>query len=198
MQSNYWRGRVNRRRLLQAGGTGIAAAAFLAACGGGNSDGGSGGGDKKDAAGLLTRPVDQTKDAKKGGTWLGTHNADIQTFDPHFQSVPNQALTQIVYSRLFKAKPGMLKPAIWGEVTGDLAQSYEYSPDKLSLTIKLKDSKWHNLAPVNGRALDASDILFSWQRLEKTGTNRTLFANSASPAAPIESVTSPDPKTVVL
>jgi peptide/nickel transport system substrate-binding protein len=200
MQSTYWTGRVNRRRLLQAGGTGVAAAAFLAACGGSDSAGSSdsGAGSGKDATGLLAKPADQTKDAKKGGTWLGTHNADIQTFDPHFQSVPNQALTQIVYSRLFKAKPGMLKPAVWGEVAGDLAESYEYSPDKLSLTIKLKTAKWHNLPPVNGRALDASDILFSWQRLEKTGTNRTLFANSASPTAPIESVTSPDPKTVVL
>jgi ABC-type transport system substrate-binding protein len=196
MASNYWDRRLNRRRVLRTTGAGIAAAAFLAACGGG-SDGGSGG-EKKDVAGLLSKPADTTKDAKKGGTWLGTHNADIQTFDPHFQSVPNQALTQIVYSRLFKAKPGMLKPAIWGEVTGDLAESYEYSPDKLALTIKLKPARWHNLPPVAGRALDASDILFSWQRLEKTGTNRTLFANSASPAAPIETVTSPDPRTVVL
>ena len=107
--SNYWQSRLGRRRLLQVGGTGVAAAAILAACGGGSSDSGSsGGGEKKDATGLLAKPVDQSKDAKKGGTWLGTHNADIQTFDPHFQSVPNQALTQIVYSRLFKAKPGML------------------------------------------------------------------------------------------
>src|SRR3954465_1971368 len=201
MGGNYWQARIGRRRMLKASGAGIAGAAFLAACGGddaGDSGGSSSGGEKKDATGLLAKPADQTKDAKKGGTWLGTHNADIQTFDPHFQSVPNQALTQIVYSRLFKAKPGMLKPAIWGEVTGDLAESYEYSPDKLTLTIKLKAAKWHNLPPVNGRALDASDVVFSWQRLEKTGTNRTLFANSASPAAPIETVTSPDPKTVVL
>ena len=69
----------------------------------------------------------------------------------------------------------------------------------MQLTVKLQpNAKWHNLPPVGGRAVDASDVLFSWQRLEKQGTNRTLFANSASPAAPIESVTSPDSKTVVL
>lgn len=97
MQANYWTRHVKRRRLLQAGGAGVAAAAFLAACGGSSNDGGgSSGGEQKDVAGLLTKPADQTKDAKKGGTWLGSHNADVQTFDPHFQSVPNQALTQIV------------------------------------------------------------------------------------------------------
>jgi peptide/nickel transport system substrate-binding protein len=195
MSNNYWTSRIGRRRLLAASGAGIAGAAFLAACGGGGSDSG---GEKRDVAGLVTKPADTTKEAKKGGTWLGSHNADVQTFDPHFQSVPNQALTQIVYSRLFKAKPGHLKPATWGEVTGDLAESFEYSPDKLSLTIKLKAAKWHNLPPVAGRALDASDILFSWQRLEKVATNRTLFSYAASPAAPIETVTSPDPRTVVL
>ena len=197
--SSYWSSalqrRLSRRQAIAATSIGAAGALFLAACGGGDDDGG----EKKSASGQLTTPADTTKEAKRGGVWLGSHNADIQTFDPHFQSVPNQALTQITYSRLFKAKPGVLQPAIWGETTGDLGQSFEYSPDKLQLTIKLQpNAKWHNLVPVNGRAVDASDVLFSWQRLEKQGTNRTLFANSASPAAPIESVTSPDSKTVVL
>ena len=204
MAESYWQtklaARISRRRALAATGATAAGAALLAACGGSDSDNSSSGGsgEKPSQAGALTRPADTTKEAKKGGVWLGTHNADVQTFDPHFQSVPNQALTTFTYSRLFKAKPGVLQPAVWGESTGDLAESYEYSPDKLQLTIKLKQSAWHNLPPVNGRALDSSDIVFSWQRLEKTGTNRTLFANSASPAAPIETVTAPDPKTVVL
>ncbi len=199
--NNYWnstmQSRLTRRRALTATGVTAGAALFLAACGGGSDK--SSGGEKKSASGLVATPEDTTKDAKKGGIWLGTHNADIQTFDPHFQSVPNQVLTQHTYSRLFKANPGVLKPAIWGDVTGDLADSYEYSPDKLQLTVKLKgNAKWHNLPPVAGRAVDASDVLFSWQRLEKMGTNRTLFAYSASPAAPIDTVTSPDSKTVVL
>jgi peptide/nickel transport system substrate-binding protein len=196
MLPNYWhrfsRTRLSRRRALIATGAGASAAVFIAACGGGDGNG------DENGSGLLLQPKDTTKDAKRGGIWLGSHNADVQTFDPHFQSVPNQALTQFTYSRLFKAKPGRLEPAIWGETTGDLAQSWEYNPDKTQLTIKLHDTKWHDLAPVNGRALDANDVVFTWQRLEKVGTNRTLFANSVSPNAPIETVTAPDNKTVVL
>jgi peptide/nickel transport system substrate-binding protein len=194
-ESNYWnqvaRGRMSRRRALTASALGLGSAALIAACGGDD-------GDSDDTSGLLIEPKDTTKDAKQGGIWLGSHNADVQTFDPHFQSVPNQALTQFTYSRLFKAKPGHLEPAIWGEVTGDLAQSWEYNPDKTQLTIKLHDTKWHNLPPLNGRTVDANDVVFSWQRLERMGTNRTLFANSVSPNAPIETVTAPDSKTVVL
>ena len=193
MLGSYWttRRRLNRRRLLQLGGGGLAAAALLAACGG-DGDGG------EQASGLLTIPGDTTKQAKRGGVWLDAHNADIQTFDPHFQSVPNQRLTQITYSRLMRAKPGHLAPAIWGETTGDLAQSWEFSPDKLQLTIKLQSTKWHNLPPVNGRTVDSSDVVFSFKRLSEVGTNRRLFANSASPNAPIETVTAPDARTVVL
>jgi peptide/nickel transport system substrate-binding protein len=173
---------------------------LLAACGGddGEDPPDSTGGATGVASGVLSQPTDTTKDAKRGGIWLGSHNADIQTFDPHFQSVPNQALTQFTYSRLFAAKPGHLEPAIWGETEGDLAESYEFSPDKLTLTIKLRNTKWHNLPPVNGRQVTADDVVFSFQRLEKVGTNRTLFANSVSPNAPIESVMATDSRTVVL
>lgn len=194
MVRNYWtcalQRRFSRRRALAVAG-GSAAALLVAACGGGSEEGQRG-------SGILTQPRDTTREAQRGGVWHGYHTADIQTFDPHFQSVPNQALTQITYSRLLKAKPGYMQKAIWGEVMGDLADSWEYSGDKLQLTLKLKDTRWHNLPPVGGRPLDSSDVLFSWQRLERIGTNRTLFANSASPNAPIESVSTPDARTVVL
>ena len=110
--SSYWSSalqrRLSRRQAIAATSIGAAGALFLAACGGGDDDGG----EKKSASGQLTTPADTTKEAKRGGVWLGSHNADIQTFDPHFQSVPNQALTPITYSRLFKAKPGVLQPAL--------------------------------------------------------------------------------------
>jgi hypothetical protein len=110
MNESYWRRfadrRLTRRRALTTSGGAAAAALFLAACGGGSDA------PREKASGLLATPVDTTKEAKRGGVWLGSHNADIQTFDPHFQSVPNQALTTIAYSRLFRPKPGIMEPGI--------------------------------------------------------------------------------------
>ena len=52
--------------------------------------------------------------------------------------------------------------------------------------------KWHNKAPVNGRVLDAQDVIFSWDRFSKSGSDRASLANAVNPNAPILSVTSPD------
>ena len=198
MRSSYWQSSFSRRRVLAAGGASALGAAFLAACGGGGSSGAASKGTPgAGASGLVSQSVDTTKDAKKGGTWLSQTNADVVTFDPHFASVPNQQLTQFTYSRLFIDKPGLLQPLVAGVTQGDLAQSYEYSPDKLTLTIKLNpQARWHNLAPVNGRAVDATDVAFSWKRVLAQGSNRQGLANSLNPAAPIEDITAVDPSTV--
>ena len=65
---------------------------------------------------------------------------------------------------MINEKPGYLEPPK-GELYGDLAQSWEVSPDRLTITIKIKpDIKWHNKAPVNGRKVDIDDVIFSWKR----------------------------------
>ena len=73
--------RLTRRRALAATGAGAVGAAFLAACGG---SGGAGGGkvDVK-ANGLLTAPVDTSKQAVRGGTIKDARTVDISNFDPH-------------------------------------------------------------------------------------------------------------------
>ena len=41
-----------------------------------------------------------------------------------------------------------------------MAESWEFSPDGLKITMKLRQGvKWHNKAPVNGRAVDVDDII---------------------------------------
>src|SRR4029078_1565104 len=68
----------------------------------------------------------------------------------------------------------------------------------LSLTMKLRPRvKWHNKAPVNARVLDSSDVLFTLDTFSKKSPSRSTMANSASPEAPILSVTAPDANTVV-
>jgi peptide/nickel transport system substrate-binding protein len=193
MTTNYWthtlRQRLSRRRAIaSAGGAGLGAA-LLAACGG---DGDSGG---EQASGLLSKPVDTAKQAKKGGIYLSSRSNDIDHSDPHFttQAAPGTALT---FSRLFRRKPGYLEPQPVAFI-GDLAESWEFSGDKRQLTVKLKtNAKWHNTAPVNGRNVDAQDIVYTFKRVSEVGANRSLLANSVSPSAPIESMTAIDYRNV--
>jgi ABC-type transport system substrate-binding protein len=199
MWADYWRNlsnqRLSRRRAIVTTAAGAAGAAFLAACGGGSSS--STGGTSKDAASLIAKPVDDTKAGKRGGVYKSSLPYDVAHFDPHLTEVTSRWPTLWGYSRLAVAKAGFMENP-GGEITGDLAESWEYSPDKLTLTMKLRsDAKFAPLAPVNGRTVDADDVLFSFNRFAATGTERGKFANSASPAAPILSVAAPDSRTIV-
>ena len=77
-------------------------------------------------------------------------------------SISSSPLTTMAYSRLFRPEVGHLKTALSGSVEGDAVESYEFSPDKLQMTMKLRPNKWHSIAPVNGRAVDAEDIVYSF------------------------------------
>ncbi len=73
--------------------------------------------------------------------------------------------------------------------TGDLAESWEISGDKTTVTFKLRSGvTWHDIAPVNGRPLDAEDILYSWKRFTEIGNQRTAYSNALNPDGPILSV----------
>src|SRR4051812_1632153 len=102
MQGNYWtqvtRARTSRRRLLVGTATTALGAAFLAACGG--SDSGGGGGDKAEdsnKSSLVFKPVDSTKQAKRGGTWKWYQNADIVGLDPYFTSGASNHYSRLIY-----------------------------------------------------------------------------------------------------
>src|SRR3954470_23957550 len=187
--ADYWRTltaqRISRRHTLALS----AGAAFLVACGGGSGDTKT-----EQATGLITKASDSAKQAKRGGIYLGSRTGDVDHSDPHVttQQAPGTAMT---YSRLFRRKPGFLAPQPV-EFIGDLAESYEQSADKLTMTVKLRNSKWHPTAPVNGRPVDAQDVAYTWNRVATMGANRSLLANSVSPTAPIESVRALDDKTV--
>ncbi len=197
--SSYWanvtRQGLSRRRALAAGGGAAAAAAILAACGEGGSDGGDG---VKDTSGLLSPVVDETKSLKRGGTFKYFHAFDQQTFDPMFTSLPNQSPTNMVYSQFWFYTGGHLKAGT-GEIEGDIADAWEFSPDRLQLTLKLTDkARFAPVAPVNGRAPDAQDAIFSWERFKTLATRRFDLANEVNAEAPIVSMTAPDAKTVVI
>jgi peptide/nickel transport system substrate-binding protein len=188
--------RIGRRRAIAVTGATAASAAFLAACGGSDDDGGDSG-DGGDSSGLLHKQTNETSKAKHGGLYVSAQTNGLVSHDPH----ANGAHTQVVqrtYSQLFRIKYGELKNTS-GEFAGDLAQSWELSPDQLTLTVKLDPGAgFAPLPPVNGRPVDAEDVVFSWDRVARQATLRGDLANSVNPSAPITSVTATDKSTVVI
>ena len=66
------------------------------------------------------------------------------------------------------------------------------------MTVRLRPNlRFHNLPPVNGRAMDLEDINYTWNRFTSVSANRNLLAHSVNPSAPILSVTTPSEHTVV-
>ena len=197
MQPSYWskvlNQRVGRRRALAATSATAAGAALLAACGGDNE--GSGGGDKSS---LVTERVDTTKQAKRGGIMKDRTFSDVPSLDIFTASSPHNGVGPHAYSSLVQFKPGYLKPSE-REVAADLVESWEWSPDGLQITMKLRQGvKWHNKPPVNGRALDIDDVLFAWNRFASKSSGRAAVANVADPSAPVLSLTATDSKTIVI
>ena len=175
--------RLSRRRAIATTGGAALGAAFLAACGGSSSSSTDNGSkDDKNVSGLITPQKDTTKEAKKGGTLKFTVPGDIPNFDGHILSFTDAQQVLLNFSRLTRIKPGILQLSD-GTVIGDAMESWEFSPDKLTLTMKVRANLGTpNIAPVNGRKLDATDVVYSWNRWAKTGTNRSELVNAVNPA----------------
>ena len=203
LRETFWkrqeRTRVSRRQLLRAvAGLGAAgAAASLLGCSTFKqtqppviSDG------------LLSRPLDTTSLAQTGGTLKGYVGSEVPSFDPLASGVTG-TFTQIAaytYPRLMKFTPGLYPEYARGGVDGDLVESWEFSPDRLLVTMRLRGGlKWDAKPPTNGRPIEAADVVFSWNKFARFSPFRgeLAWAGDSAPGAPVESVTSPDPRTVV-
>ena len=96
-----------------------------------------------------------------------------------------------------------MRQATWpktdGTIEGYQLESWEVSPDKLTITGKMNpEIAFSPNKPVNGRAVDAEDVAASWKRFSTVSSRRGELANSVDPAAPILSITATDAKTVVI
>ena len=209
---NYWERisseRLSRRRALITGSAMAASAAFLAACGGDDDDGSTGataspsstgatgGTGVATSSGLITTPVDNTATARRGGSVAYYATGDVPSFDPSTSNIILNQLSTTVYSRLAGITPGYMEPWVFG-VSPEVAESWEWSPDRLSLTLKLRPNvKFHNVDPVNGRALDTQDVLYSWGKFSEVSPSRSTMANVANPDAPILDFSAPDDSTI--
>lgn len=195
MATNYWgrlaEQRLSRRRALALGALATAGAALLAACG---SD--QGGGGTRDASGLVTQPRDETRSLKRGGVLVNRTTSEPNTLEPHL--FPGNFTAQQTYSGLWLIKDGYMSYTT-GEIEGDVVESWEFSADKLTLTAKINpNAHFSPVAPVNGRAVDAQDVVATFQRHKSVSNQRAEFANEINPQAPIVSVSAPDSRTVVI
>lgn len=172
--------RLSRRRAIAATGGAALGAAFLAACGGGSSSGG-GSKEEKDVSSLITRPKDLTKEAKRGGSLKFSLPADIPNFDGHFLSFTDAQQVLLNFNRLTRIKPGLLELSD-GTVTGDALESWEFSPDKLTVTMKVRPNLgMPPVAPGNGRNLDATDVVYSWERWKRTAPTALSWRTTSTP-----------------
>jgi len=203
MQSNsYWsrvlRQRMTRRRTLAVTGGLTAAAASLALIGcGGNDEA------PLDSSGLVYKPASSTKRAKPGGTLKHFDTADSISFDATGDSSANasrQAATPF-YPRLLRRNFVPYPEEADGSSAGEAATSWEVRPDKLQITLKIRPNMyWDNRAPTNRRALDAQDVVFSWNKFRSVNANAAALRYNPEDAGggPVESVSAPDSSTVVI
>jgi peptide/nickel transport system substrate-binding protein len=197
---SYWSGltksRLSRRKAVTGTAVTGAAAAILAACGSGGSKGNSG---ATGESNLLSKKVDTTKDAVAGGSWQDLRTEDVVTFDP----LTNDSTTSfsemlMAYSLLVKHGFALDRAVGAADITGDAADSWEISPDAQQVTFKVRPNhKFDARPPTSGRAMNAADVKYSWDKAASLSPYRGNYMNSVNPASPITSVSTPDDRTVV-
>jgi peptide/nickel transport system substrate-binding protein len=176
--------RIKRRALLAAGGG--AAALALAACGPRPKP-------SQPAAATATSATPKSR-----GTYLVN---PVYGNPPHLDlhtttSVFSQTVVNYVAGRLWNVQSAPLDFNVWSTAAGvpNLALSAE-SPDATTWTLKLRnDVKWHNVAPVNGRAFVAEDVKANWTRA--VTVKGGVWAAALDMMDPSQ-ISAPDDQTVV-
>jgi len=185
--------RVTRRTALRLGGTGAAGlgGAWLLACGG--SQDSTPGGDSSAGAVATAVSTAAVENVKTGGLYQFVLQNDPPSTDPFkHASYVSQLAAGYPYSKLLKHKTGEgVRPNDF-EVTEDLAESWQIN-DPTTYTFKLRPGvRFHDIAPVSGRALDAQDVVYSFDRFMSIST----YKGNVTPV--IDKVEAPDAATVVI
>jgi len=114
--------------------------------------------------------------AQPGGTFNTYASGNLSSLDPQTGSSNSSAIvTQSVMGYLLNFRAG-LDPRTYlnHEIENGLATSVE-TPDGLTWTVKLRpDARFHNLPPVNGRAVEAEDVKATFTRAYSIPQNAFL------------------------
>lgn len=149
-ESNYWN-RISRRRLVGSAAAfgGLAAVGGLAACGDDDDD--SKGGDPTKPAGGSSPAAAQPR---QGGTFRITNTGATGIQDPQFGNVPT-------YVNAWFGDPFLKLTNKDRKLSPGVIEKWE-QPDKNTLILKVRPGvKFFNMAPANGRALEAKDIVYT-------------------------------------
>ncbi len=192
-ENDYWnrifRQRVSRRRALQAAGfagAGLASTAVIG-CGGG------GGGATPTPRTTAAASPGASQPAWTGGTLRAALNDPQSKFDAQkFPTFTVQTVNSFSYSRLLRSNSGPDDPstpdidlpeADWYRPVPDLAAKVEtVDPTTFVFTLQ-PGAKWHNVAPLNGRAVTTDDVLKSWDYY------KSARADKGTNLADVDSVT---------
>lgn len=157
----------------------------LAACGGGNTDttAAAGGNEETQAAGGdETQPAAAAGDVVPGGTFVIGEGGDPLSFNPDYKGDDNlYPIAQNIFNRLIKLTNQ-------DQVIPDLAESYEFSEDGLTLTFHLHEGvKWHD-----GVDFTSEDVKWTYDTIIN---EEWQYAGTLSS---IDSIECPDANTVVM
>ncbi len=163
----FWQRHVTRRRVLQGaalGGAGLAAAAVI-------------GCEEEDGSGTpaTQQPGGASDQPRQGGTttWVSQSPETAETQDVHKIGHTTMWRTGMVYNKLLRGDMSKYPDQI--DYIGELAESFEIV-DATTWVFNLhQGAKFTNIAPVNGRAVTAHDVVYSYQRQIAEGVNASVF-----------------------
>ncbi|HEV8585805.1 MAG TPA: ABC transporter substrate-binding protein [Methylomirabilota bacterium] len=174
--------RLNRRDFVKISAAGVGAAAVVG---------------RRRPAAAATSPYPEwipasSKPPRRGGTLTRASAWDPPVIDPRLtQSVGLFQFAGLTSSRLVRyAFPDEASGTNDLTLKGDLAESWQSSPDHRLWTFKLRHGvKWHNVPPLNGRELTAADVKYCYEQYAKEGVQSFTFRE-------IEGMETPDKYTL--
>ena len=119
---------------------------------------------------------------KAGGVLRVAATWDVGSMDPIVSAAGGSiTVPNMVYNKLLGMVGGPAKDPFKIEIKPELASSWERTPDGTVFSFELRDDvKWHNVAPLNGRALVAQDIKFAYDRYKEEGVHQSYWTNIGS------------------
>ncbi|MBV9170495.1 MAG: ABC transporter substrate-binding protein [Chloroflexi bacterium] len=138
-------------------------------------------------------PATQAQAAQQGATprnggsfRFSIWTEDPPSLDPYLNvSFRSQEFAAFFYSRLLMSKKG---PGISAQayiMEGDLAESWNVSQDGKTWTFNLRpNAVWQNVAPMNGRAVTAQDVAWSFDHFMQVSAQKSTFDIVANVSAP--------------
>ena len=148
---------------------------------------------------LVFQPTDETSKGQSGGIYPHNHGDLEFNIDPVRLIAPTSfALAMPVYSTWVKfgktVPPDRPTAAM---IAGDAMRSWEFAPDGLSATYKLRqDLKFDPRPPTNNRAMTVDDVKWTFDQTEQLSPLGGVVFRSAGQAGVIDTFEAIDAETI--